>query len=1136
MCMDIKETNQYECKKNCSHKEKGTCSGCYISTENSSHTRRCFMTGEYCSQKTNIQHERKKLYKKDKNGITISAFVIMNFSDMADVVYKWRVEVFVETIKKYLYFDENNHRLYCRAKENCMPEGNNYIKVDKINVIRADSDPASNYIICSRICQQMQIADLIIVDVSSQNPNVFYEFGMAVSLDKLILPVCFSESFYKLEIPEELKKLKAEDRKEYENVKEEVLHHIGCYPWRKRLYEYYGIRFKQNDEGSDKGTESSTFYIPFEKANDEKYGFSDIQYNRFPYDEAIDGSDKQDDDKKIGKIMYKALRESYNLFTKWDNTLVVYTIEGFLNEDQAGLCIVNFYHSITEKMKKEKCFQGERVGVLVQDQAIPDSDKDAKQERHLLYNVGEIIHIGVNQATYLASKEKVLAEDVLPELDKKIKFEIKFETETETKLKTKYMPDVERQKELQRRIKEFIGNRGMIIYPDYPVYVKRITNKTTPDILENENRKTDCRIADFFCLYHVMLRNLRFTNEIVVDITNNCLQSLFWLGAAHGAEIDAITVKQELSEKEKKIMEENAKGNNRNVFDVSGLWTAYYYSFDTEGFYQQLALAQFGIEKHSKIIPADAKWHGFKRWEYLRLHEPYDDQEESPQKDSTENNSENQAEEDAKKRKRLALESYYRRRFWNAMLRYNRLRIYLPQHDDVDEADGDPRLRAAKWDMDAVAGLTYYLSKRAVIGEYLAITMPESAGDSVAKDVNFICIGQPVKPLKDALTDYIFNKFPLNSEYKKRHERINSIHYYHSDNGETNVYNKELDIKIQVKGFKCLNQEKPTDEEVLRYHPWAGCEECEHNEADSDGEILDEYPVSNEQSKCPFIGKSAHTEIAQLILWREDGNIKGNRHFRVSLIGSSGPATFGLSSLFVDEGQKLHDFLNDDSRREEQNNGEQDNCLLYELQKKVREKIYKIVMEKLEYKIEEIISRKDDSSERPLTEKHHRYVMLVLNTIYFYLSTVLYRYFLPFLTEKDIHRIESGITMFVNTMKATRQSPFCPDYRSGVEQSSDESEISETHIDNIVKMIPGQIINVIEDFRGLEAFYKVKVRHRISKHNSSDFNDENDDNSEKPKTYCNRKNLKRNNQKDNRTVTSIEMMDEINYFMLGDSE
>lgn len=166
---------------------------------------------------------------------------------------------------------------------------------------------------------------------------------------------------------------------------------------------------------------------------------------------------------------------------------MVYTIEGFLNEEQAGLCIVNFYHSITDKMKKEKCFRGERVGVLVQNQVISDSDKDTRQERHLLYNVGEIIHIGVNQATYLASKEKVLAEDVLPEYNKK-----KVESEDA------FASSEERHKELQSRIKEFIGNRGMIIYPDYPVYVKRITNKTTPDIINAEKGEIKCKIADFF--------------------------------------------------------------------------------------------------------------------------------------------------------------------------------------------------------------------------------------------------------------------------------------------------------------------------------------------------------------------------------------------------------------------------------------------------------------------------------------------------------------------------------------------------------------------------------------------------------------------------------------------------------------
>ena len=163
------------------------------------------MTGEYCSQKTNIQHKRKQLYRNTKKGIAISAFVIMNFSDMSDVVYKWRVEAFVESLNKYLYFDIEKKRLYCNTKDDQISSSDRIIRVNKINVIRSDSDPASSYVICSRICQQMQIADLVIVDVSSQNPNVFYEFGMAVALEKMILPICYSESFYKRVIPKELK-------------------------------------------------------------------------------------------------------------------------------------------------------------------------------------------------------------------------------------------------------------------------------------------------------------------------------------------------------------------------------------------------------------------------------------------------------------------------------------------------------------------------------------------------------------------------------------------------------------------------------------------------------------------------------------------------------------------------------------------------------------------------------------------------------------------------------------------------------------------------------------------------------------------------------------------------------------------
>lgn len=151
--------------------QKCSSNSCFISTEKSIHSRRCFMTDEYCSKQTVIQHERQKLHNRN----SISAFVVMNFSDMSDVVYKWRIKDYIHSLTKYLYLDKENKRLYCSIAPSNANNDIPGIPIEKICTIRSDSDPASNYVICSRICQQMQIADLIIVDVSSQNPNVFYE-------------------------------------------------------------------------------------------------------------------------------------------------------------------------------------------------------------------------------------------------------------------------------------------------------------------------------------------------------------------------------------------------------------------------------------------------------------------------------------------------------------------------------------------------------------------------------------------------------------------------------------------------------------------------------------------------------------------------------------------------------------------------------------------------------------------------------------------------------------------------------------------------------------------------------------------------------------------------------------------------
>lgn len=215
---------------------------CCTSIESCIHIRRCFMTGEHCSKQPNIQRERRKLHdnKHEKKNFKIRAFVIMNFSDMSDVVYNWRIKPFIESLTKYLYID--GEKLYCSSNV----DNGNVHPVKEIEVVRSDSDPASNYVVCSRICQQMQIADLVIVDVSYQNANVFYEFGMAVALRKLILPICYSESFYKMVTPETLKKKEVMDvmsKDEWGTIE----HHIGFYPWRKNLFEFYGIRYRTNE-------------------------------------------------------------------------------------------------------------------------------------------------------------------------------------------------------------------------------------------------------------------------------------------------------------------------------------------------------------------------------------------------------------------------------------------------------------------------------------------------------------------------------------------------------------------------------------------------------------------------------------------------------------------------------------------------------------------------------------------------------------------------------------------------------------------------------------------------------------------------------------------------------------------------
>lgn len=1064
---------------------------CYTSTDECIHSRRCFMTGEYCSKQNSIQKERNTLYKNEKplddlksnkdNIAAITAFVIMNFSDMSDVMYKWRIKTFIESLAPYFYVNKKTNKIYCKSsKDKDTPEG--CLDVNRIQVIRSDSDPVSNYVICSRICQQMQIADLIIVDVSSQNTNVFYEFGMAVALGKMILPICYSESFYEknaIGVTQE--------------GKEECEHHIGCYPWRKTLFEFYGIFYKNEDNDKcveqyikadgnkfeeEEALRTTTHYMSFDKVIQKSYGFKDdAKYNYFPYGDEIK-VDETNDKERLGKLIYKRLRDTYNKAKSDNNTLVVYTMDGFLNEEQAGRCIVNFFRYVVSPMKKEKCFCGDRVGVLVQGNNIFEEDKDSKINKHLLYRVGEIVHIGVNQATYLALSEKIKTEEFL-EVPDCMKTESPFVSSSDYVSLDNSGEIVEQNNDKlilpkQKRamivfVKSYIRNRGMLVYPNYPIYVKRITHGPQKEVLKpysfGENN------LEFFCLYYVMLRTLKYTNEIVVDISGTDTQALFWLGAAHGSDIYAITVKHEKTAEEKvrdekhkigeKILNEEKHEKERSIFDVSGLWTAILHSYNTEGFYRELAMAQIGIERHSRLMIKNTAYYETSIREFLSS---FNGQIGELEMKHLQNKKRDEA--------TRVLESYYRRQFWNPMLRYNRLRLYLPQVDLEDPEDNQPRIHAVKWDLDAIASLSHYLSKRTVIGEYRVQTLRRGDADEKADSLNFICIGDGLTPLnKQSLSSYIYDKIGGNE--CKFENGYNAIHEAKRVEVHCEKYCKTGNISIpNYKGFVRKNDGNT----LYTHHPIAMCNNCNDRLKKKSNNIEDTInslsTLNNvENVICELKSGDTHIQLAKLILWRDFVREHGRTFYRVEINGSSGPATYGLSTLFVDDEQKEQIYTEAKAWKEHN--------LLCQLQRKIREELMRVYLQELEKELMGITWKLAGSSEKVEEAQRNRYFSLVKHAISLYLSTVLYRYFFPFLSEEDIERISNSAENYVIAMGVGKVSPFA----KGVPGDFDpqyHSALSDDNVDEAARTVIKVLRDVLTRFRGIEAFYQVKVKVDIS--------------------------------------------------------
>ncbi len=1009
--------------------EKGCSDYCKVDIGRCVKTRRCFITGEYCSKQKDIDKAKKKL--NDNNNI--NAFVIMNFSNMSDVAYEQRLKPFIECLKDYFYIAKNDKKddkpkeIICVSDPGKTNPNDSWVKVDNINVVRADSSFASNYVICNRVCQQIQIADLIVVDVSVKNANVFYELGMAIAMEKLILPVCFSDSYFHKDKEAEDKCLKQKNNKKLHR-------HISCFPWRRQLFEYYGLRYKksEDEEVAYLNVDKSGRWWP--KLHDQNSNNTErtdkivSDYFKFPYNEG-----------DVGYHIYKLLKNSYNTAGYNDNTLLLYTLERFLNREQVGTCIINYYNYITTMVKELGCFCGDRIGTLAQINYFPEEDKDDTQKnlRQLPYSISDIIHLGVNQATYAVYRETVKPDDFLY-------------------LKNSNERGGSEDSSLRRFLKEYAGNRSMLIYPQNPVYVRRFVEYIQPEILKDDG------ISKFYCLYHIMLKNLKYVREVVVDISDASLDALFWLGMAHGADVYAITVQRQITDKERRQITGSTEHRERCIFDVSGLWCALFRSNDTQGFYRQLQSVNRNIEQQSQLLLPNINQHESDVLEILyRLPSEREYNENSGEKDLKKDSTtfENIIENIDDESKEV-LESYYRSRFWRVMLKDNHVQVYVYEKNEEiavgkgnnsgkNKVDLDLRVNISRWDFDTTAVLSRYLARRTPIGEYeiKKTTNSNDVSSDIIENFNTINLGANSEP-------YLFKNKPGRLSAYINNVLGLGVREFWDDSQKCNE-DKMCDIKDNFKNYRgfVVKENDTYKEWWVTQHLYYKCnmrkpciEKNYFTIYDNKSKIEDE-PIYIEGIKlltnCCEIGKNKPLQLGQLLLWRED-KIENDkvigRHFHVSLVGTSGPATKALASLLVSEPLKNTIFENDNQKRENRK-------LLVDLQETLRQRF-----------IERFLSEFDNDGN----------LKLIADFVKLYLSTTLYRYFLPFITCENESRIVNGAEYFLRTLRMSDELD--------AEERKVLGVISKNNIcDNNINKVISILKELLKNFRGVDALYQIEV-------------------------------------------------------------
>ena len=166
-----------------------------------------------------------------------------------------------------------------------------------VNFMRADLEISTGHVICNRVCGPIQRADLIVIEVSHPNPNVFYELGLAMSMGKHVLLICFSKKYYYMVSDSE------------ETIPNDL--NIECFSWMKEQYQYFSLYCY--------AASSPQEYSPFEKSKEQS------NYTQYSFTNSEGYYD-------VALIMYALLSEGISKDAHSDkDTLMLYSEKGFEN-------------------------------------------------------------------------------------------------------------------------------------------------------------------------------------------------------------------------------------------------------------------------------------------------------------------------------------------------------------------------------------------------------------------------------------------------------------------------------------------------------------------------------------------------------------------------------------------------------------------------------------------------------------------------------------------------------------------------------------------------------------------------------------------------------------------------------------